>query len=126
MSYITIDNVKPYVKPSIYSALTSEVTDNVTNFDLLNPQVDYMINSRFGIDIPANAEIAKYHYPASLFLQRIAKNLLTDLTEDFNAEIEKDFVFASELLNQMQSIAGVEPVDTSKSIIGEITGVEEW
>ncbi|HPN38271.1 MAG TPA: hypothetical protein PL041_07695 [Melioribacteraceae bacterium] len=122
MSFINLSQIKPYVKPSIYAALSDEVSEGVTNFDTLNPQVDYIISSHYGISVPEDDTETKYHLPAALILQRLAKNLLVDLSDDFNTEIEKDYVFAGELLSGMQ----VTTPDIANSLIKPIIGVDEW
>ncbi|MEM4626458.1 MAG: hypothetical protein QXF70_03480 [Candidatus Bilamarchaeaceae archaeon] len=122
MSFINLEKIRPYVKPSIYAALSDEVSEGVTNFDTLNPQVDYIISTHYGITVPTDDSETKYHLPAALILQRLAKNLLTDLSEEFNAEIEKDYVFANELLSGMQ----ISTPDLSNSVVKPLSGVDEW
>lgn len=122
MSFIDLDNAKPFIKNTIFQALQDEISDEETFFSSLNPQVDIFINSKFGIAIPADNDVAKYHLPASLILQKLAKNLLSDVSEEFNKEIEEDYLFALSLFENMQTTA----VDTSKAVNGTLGGLDTW
>jgi hypothetical protein len=122
MSFINLDCSKPFIKNSIFQALQDEISEGKTFFDELNPQVDLLINLKFGITIPTNNEETKYHLPASLILQKLAKNLLSDISEEFSKEIEEDYQYSISILESMQTTT----VDTSKAINGTLGGLDTW
>lgn len=122
MSFINLDCAKPFIKNSIYQVLQDEISEGNKFFDKLNPQVDMLINLKFGITIPEDNEETKYHLPASLILQKLAKNLLTDISEEFSKEIEEDYQYAISILENLQ----ITPIDNSKAINGTIGGLDTW
>lgn len=121
MSFLTLAQAKPFILSSIYFAL-----DDESNFEAIIPRVDEVIEEITGIEIPSDPETSnELTVPASYVLQKLAKNLLTELTPEFNAQIEKDYNFALELLKKRVSTENDLP-DKSNSIIDELSGVDEW
>ena len=122
MSFINLDCAKPFVKNPIFQALQDEISEGNSFFDEVNPQVDLLINLKFGFAIPADNEETKYHLPASLILQKLAKNLLSDISEEFSKEIEEDYQYAISILENLQ----IAPVDNSKALNGTLGGLDTW
>jgi len=129
MPYVTIDQIKPYISPALYSALGKEISTGVTYFSRLELEASAMINKITGVAIPATAgSLAWAVLPAAYIIKKLAIELLTNSSPEYIARVDNEFLLAKELLAERvnEGDEDATPPDRSSSFKGSIEGVEVW
>lgn len=121
----TLTEIKPFIKPSVYSALTKKTieTDSTTNFTNISAEAEKIIynNSSFTTtdDVSAWSLL-----PFAYIVQKLTIPLLDNVEKELNDRIEMYYNFALTLIEQ----AGVSstPSDHSGNYNANFNEVIEW
>lgn len=122
-TFVTLNDIKPFIAKSIYNALYQDFSTGVTYFDKIEPEVKSLIESVSGLDLDTPPDWIKY--PSALIFSKIAKRLLTEIDPVFNQTIEKDYEAALEMIRAKAS-QDITPPDNSSSFNGSIGDIYEW
>ena len=132
MPYVELSDIKPFISSSMYNALDTVLTGTTKYFTPIEEEAAKLIRDKTGRDIPATTADAPdwIIVPAAYIIQKLAKRLLTEISLEYNQQIDADYELALKMLAEHPNLDSdgyeEEPEDKSTSYTGPITGVVEW
>ena len=127
-TFVTLDDLKPFMSRSIYNILNQDVSTGLKYFTAIEPEVVNIIET-VGTYIDLSVSVPDWiKYPAAAVFSKVAKRLLTELDPVFSQTLEQDYQAALEMIrirSMQESISG-EPSDNSSSFNGTIGDTYEW
>lgn len=126
MAFVTIDDIKPYILPSIYNTLNKAISKDEetesTNFDLIEPQAAILITELSGVS-EEDTSLDWIIIPAAWVIQKLASNIATEISADASIRIEGNYQEALKRLQSHPSTTASVPPDRSSSFIGTINNL---
>lgn len=119
MPLVTYDEVQPFLPLGLHADLSS-----LNVFEPYEAEAAKLVASETGITIPADADDAPDWcvLPMAFLIENLASKIMTSKSEEFQAELDKDWDRAMELIRDQI------PKDAEIVIAAQdtITGVNTW
>jgi len=125
---VTHDQIKPYVINGINAALAKAYPDSDQSyFDIIEAQAAQILFDRSGYTANDKESIAGWSaIPMAYIIQKLAKNLVSQLSSDISDAIENDYKTALSIIDEHPNESQDAPADKSSSFVGYINNMNEW
>lgn len=125
---VTHDQVKPYIINGINTALSKvQGESELTYFDTVENQAAQILFDRTGYTADDKETILSWCIiPVAYIIQKLAKNLVSQLTPEFSESIEKDYETALAMIDEHPNESQDGPSDKSSSFVGLCDNMNDW
>lgn len=137
MSFVTLEQIKPFINKGFYDKLNSDFTAAIAKpptpavkwFDKIVPEIDNFINNLTDIDTPASSDNTPNGFimPVAKLFEYFLLTHFTDLNPDNRERITKDFDQAKQLLIEYSASLSFDTFkDKSKSFTKKMNNLYEF